>query len=251
MTKLHEILAVEADAEGIKKRMIDETNTIFKSKHHLFIGHNKKLSMDGDGHDAIEKASSELTEVSTTVGDRLDYTCTAIANWLNVVSIKEHTNQTNAKADLVVEGVTLAKNIPATYLLGLETKLKEIRNMYLLIPTLPSNYRWNADETRTGIYHIDTPEIKNKTKKVPKSRILYEATKEHRAEIEKWVEEAIVGTYTTVISSGMVTSARKSTILGRIDTLVQAVKQARQRANNVDVIEGVNIGTVLFKYINQ
>ena len=251
MTKLHEILAVEADAEGIKKRMMEETSLIFKSKHQLFLGHNKKLSMDGEGHESIEKASSELTEVSTTVGKRLDYTCASIANWLNVVSIKEHTNQTNAKADLVVDGVTLAKNVPATYLLGLETKLKEIRNMYLLMPTLPPNYRWNADSTIPGIYHIDTPEIKSKTKKVPKSRVLYEATKEHRAEIEKWMEETTVGTYTTVISSGMVTSARKSLVLGRIDTLVQAVKQARQRANNVDVIEGVNIGTVLFKYINE
>ena len=39
-------------------------------------------------------------------------------------------------------------------------------------------------------------------------------------------------------------------MLGRLDRLISAVKQARQRANGVEVNKALKIGDVLMVYIN-
>lgn len=250
MTKLHEILAVEADKEGIAQRIIDETKNIFKSKHSLFQGFNKKLVMKEEGHEMAEKAGSEQLIVSTTVNARLDYTCKSIIAWLDVVSAKEHTNQSNAKADLIIDGKVLVKDLPATFLLGMETKLKKIREIYNLMPTLPPGVQWIPDAVIPDTYNVKDPEVKSKTKKTPQFRIMDKATPHHPAQIEKWTEDTVVGTFTTTHSSGMITAQRKMRLLGRVDILQQAFKQARQRANNVDIAPATDVGKIIFDYIN-
>ena len=252
MTKLHEVLAVEADKQGVAKRLTDESRFIFKSKHQLFLGATKILTMDDAGHESLEDSSKENQDLTTTVPARLEYTAQAIASWLDVVAQKEYTNQTSAKADLVIDGEVLLSDVPATFLLGLESKLKNIREMYNEIPTLAQGTVWLTDETALpNSYRAEHEDIKSKTKKVPKSRVMYEATKEHPAQIEKWNEEVVVGKYTTQYRSGMISSTRKMQLLGQIDTLIQATKQARQRANNVDVFTDCKVGKTLFDFINK
>lgn len=253
MTKLHEVLAVEADKEGIAKKVLQESVQVFKSKHHLFTGFDKSLSMDSDdeGNASLQAASKESQRVETTVGERLDYTETALVDWLDVVLQKEATNQSSAKADLVIDGHTIATNVPATFLLGLETKLKHIRAMYEAMPTLAPGIVWEQDVNaeKIGVYRSRDAEIKAKTQKRPMHRVLVEPTAQHRAEIEKWNEEVVVGKYTTNFQSAMLPAAEKSKIMGRVDTLIQATKQARMRANTAEV-EKVNIGQALFGYIH-
>ena len=252
MSKLHEVLAVEADKAGIAKRIMDETRGVFQSKHQLFLGAVKTLKMDNDGFDSLEAASSEKQLITTTVPDRLNYTAKAISDWLDVVSQKEHTNQTAAKADLVIGGVVLLTNVPATLLLGLEKKLKLVREIYNTIPTLAQGTDWEDDSSNIPhTFKAGRDEVRAKTQKTNKSRVMYEATKEHPAQIEKWSEETVVGNYTTKYTSGMISSARKMELLSRVDDVIQAVKQARQRANNCQVVKNCNIGTILFNYINK
>ena len=253
MGKLHEILAVEPDREGIANKIMQETQQVFKSKHNLFQGGEKQLKMLEDTEDAkaVEEAASERQIMQTTVQDRLDYTQEAIVNWLDTVFQKEVTNQTNAKADLIVDGQTLATDVPATFLLGLETKLKAIRNMYFQIPTLAPGVEWEeAFDEGDGVFRAKDVEIRSKTAKQIKSRVLYEATKEHPAQIEKWTEDSVVGHFRTSVTSSMLPAAEKAAILGRIDKLIQATKQARQRANNVDATDA-KIASAIFGYINS
>jgi hypothetical protein len=253
MTKLHEVLAVEADKEGIAKKVLAESVQVFKSKHHLFTGFNKSLSMDSDdeGNASLESASKESQLIETTVGERLEYTEVALTDWLDVVLQKEATNQSSAKADLVIDGNVIASNVPATFLLGLETKLKHVRTMYEAMPTLAPGIIWEADvnAVKEGIYRSREADIKAKTQKRPMHRVLVEPTAHHRAEIEKWNEEVVVGKYTTNHQSSMLPAAAKSKIMGRIDSLIQATKQARMRANTAEV-EKVNIGQALFGFIH-
>jgi len=252
MSKLHEVLAVEADKQGIARRLTDESRTIFKNKHQLFLGATKMLKMDDAGHESLEESSKENQDLTTTVPARLVYTGNAIAAWLDVVAQKEYTNQNSAKADLVIDGQVLLTDVPATFLLGLETKLKGIREMYNDIPTLASGTVWLKDENGLpDSYRAETTDIKAKTKKTVMFRILDKATKEHPAQIEKWNEEVVVGKYTTQFRSGMISSSRKMQLLGQIDALIQATKQARQRANNVEVFKNCKVGKTLFDFINQ
>ena len=74
------------------------------------------------------------------------------------------------------------------------------------------------------------------------------ATKEHPAQVVEDVEEYNVGKYVKERWNGSLTSARKSEILGKLDTVGRAIKQARQRANCVDV-PSVAIGQTLMDFI--
>lgn len=252
MTKLHEILAVEPDKEGIAKRMIDETKDVFKNKHHIFSGLTKSLKMDtsDEGNSSLEEASAEIIEVTTTVPERLAYTENSISEWLDVVLTKEAGNQGDAKADILVDGQTIAEGLPATFLLGLEKKLKHIRDIYDNIPTLPPSVVWEEDaNAEENIYRSRNDDIKTKTQKRPQFRVLYDATPEHPAQVEKWMEEIVVGRYTTTQQSGMLPAHKKASMMSRLDKLIQAVKQARMRANSVEV-NNLKVGSKLFDYIN-
>jgi len=250
MTKLHEVLAVEGDKEGIAKKILAETKKVFNAKH-LFTGFHKRLEMIASGQEAIESAAEEHTEIATTVRARLDYTAEALGAYYDVVLQKEATNASVAKADLIVDGITLGVNLPATFLLGLESKLKTIRAIYDDIPTLEQGISWELDHGNAlpDVYRAKHDEIKTKTRKDTKFSILVEPTQHHPAQVEKWMEEDVVGNFITTKMSALLPPAEKSAIIGRLDKVIQATKQARMRANNVDIMYA-SIGAELFGYIH-
>lgn len=247
MGKLHELLAVESDLENGYKAIAGETLNTFSKKANLFVGLVKRLENYKEGE---PEAPEERAEMATTVHERLDYTAKSAIKYIDAVLQKETTNQL-ASADLIVNGVTLAEKLPATFLLGLESKLKFLRAMYAEIPTLPNSIAWQLDAAMgAGVYRAVHPERKFKTAKTFKHKVLYEATDHHPAQIEKWEENENVGVYITERWCGMITSADKSKLLGRLDALLQAVKKARQRANTVEVVK-TSVGQKLFDYIHN
>jgi hypothetical protein len=68
-------------------------------------------------------ASSETKEMDTTVKEKLEYFLKSMVQSVDVTASKDATNQV-AIADLEVNGVVVAKDLPATTLLTLETKVK-------------------------------------------------------------------------------------------------------------------------------
>ena len=174
----------------------------------------------------------------------------SIAHYYDALLQKESTNQI-AVADLVVDGNIIASGLPATFLLGMESRLKKLRDVYVQIPTLAVGTEWRKDEGKgDGVWVIANPEETMKTQKTTKSEVLYEATEFHPAQIDKWDETKNVGKFTRVVWSGMVTPARKSQLLDRIDNLLRAVKKARQRANSTKV-QKVSVGKEIMNFINQ
>jgi hypothetical protein len=247
MSKLHEVLAVDGDLAGTAKAILEETVNTFAKKPEHFLGTNKSYLPLLEGEAEMPEERKEYT---TTVDDKLTYTFESVIRHYDAFLQKEATNQI-AKADLIVDGKTIASNVPATALLGFETKLKELRKVFEAIPTLQPGVAWEADKTvddRGNVFKRVHPEEKNRTVKQFRSQVLYPATDKHPAQIEKWEEPAVVGRYVTNVWCSMLTPARKSDLLGRVDSLIQAVKQARQRANDVDVLK-VNIGDALAKFI--
>ena len=249
MTKLHEVLAVEADKEGIAKAIIAESEKNFSSKHELFQGMDKVLEMSEEGNELIEEAGREYREINTTVPKRLAYTADAVIDWLDVVLQKEASNQA-ANADITIDGSVLAANVPVTFLLSLETKLKHLRKMYLVAPTLPPGMEWAlSEQDGEDVYKLVKPEVRVKTAKTLVHKELAPATDKHPAQIEHWNEDVAVGKFTTQYKAGLISSARKHELLGRIDSLIQAVKQARMRANSMDVLNRT-IGQEIFDYLH-
>lgn len=246
MTKQHELLAVEADVQGQYKTITAETRKVFKNDH-MFKGFIKTLTMFDEKDSALN--AEERSPIATTVNERLDYTGKAISRYLDVVLQKEATNQ-KAVADIVIDGTVIAKDVPATFLLGLENKLREIRVLYENIPTLDMSMEWEqAADLGKDIWRQKYPEEALKTKKQFQHQILVEPTEHHPAQIEKWEEQVPVGKYVKKNWCSMITSTRKAELLGNIDKLSSAVKKARQRANSTEV-EKTNIGNKLMLFIH-
>lgn len=246
MAKLHEILAVEGDLEATAKKITNEAINTFSKKPEHFVEMQRDLKMFDD--DRQRENTSERKEMVTTVADKLKYVRGSVGRYLNAFATKEATNQV-AKADLVVNGETLLESVPATVLLGLESKLKHLRAMYETIPTLQPGIRWDHEPTIENVYVQAKPEERFKTEKTLKYKILHEATKEHPAQIETWYSDDPVGQITVQHWCGMLSPAEKSQLLRRLDELIRATKKARQRANTADVVD-LEIGDLVFDYIH-
>ena len=252
---LHELLAVEADAEGVAKRVTDETKHTFKERQTHFQGAHRTLKLfnqvNGDeaATAAAEKVEEQHLEMVTTVHAKLEYALSQILPFYDVVLRKEATNQ-DAFADLIVGDVTIAEKLPATFLLGLEKKLKMLREVYEQIPTLAPGIKWELDSTiGKNVYRMSAPEVRAKTTKTFKHQILVAPTDKHPAQIEKWEETVNIGAYTKETWSSAMTVTEKSALLGRIDDLIVAAKQARQRAN-MAAVRKVNVSEALIKFIH-
>jgi hypothetical protein len=247
MSKLHEVLAVEGDLQGQVNKIIEETVKTFQSKAAHFMKSHRRLEMfeeDGISH------PEEHYEMVDTVSNKLNHTKEFITRYYDVVLQKEATNQA-ATADIIINGEVLFENAPVTFLLGMESRLKTLRQLYASIPTLQPGKKWEKDTSQgDDIYVVVPDEEKLRTKKVFAHQVLYEATKEHPAQIEKWEETKDIGKYIQRLWSSMLTPSEKSKLLGKIDTLIQAVKKARQRANGTELIK-TNIGEKIFKYIHS
>lgn len=247
MAKLHELLAVEGDLEGIYKKILDETAQTFTKKVDRFFGVVRTMEWFEEGNPPIPAEHQALT---TTVKDKLDYQKNAVIRYFDALLQKERTNQ-DARSDIIIDGVPIASDLPATFLLGLESRLKRVREIYDKIPTLPPNIKWEKDSTKgDAIYSRVHPEEQLKTEKIFKVQVLYDATKEHPAQVEKIPETKNVGVYKKEVWTGLLSPADKSALLGKIDKLIQAVKKARQRANTTEVVK-TTIGKELFGYINS
>jgi len=243
MGKLHELLAVESDLKAKAQHALAQVKGLFTTGQGKFVGQVRKYQpFNDDG----ERLPDEITVLATSVDNELETVKAAVSQWLDASLQKEVTNQ-GTSADVIVNGVKILTELPATALLNLEGKLAEIRQLYQSIPTNDPAERWNKD-AQLGHYVSEVRETR-RTKKVQKVLIKYEATKEHPAQTEAYAEDIPVGTWSTTIHSGQVSPTEKNTRLERLDALIMAVKKARQRANDIE-IKDVHAGEILFKYIN-
>lgn len=244
--KLHEVLAVEPSLEKTANRLMKESQHTF-SKDSLFKGFARYLEMFKDEDKRLE--TSEEQKLETTVDENLDYIVPHISKWLDANLQKEKTNQV-ARADLDIPGVGKIEGLPATFLLGLETKLVKVRQVYEQIPTLPPGINWVEDPMeRPGVYKTSIANVQFKTKKDPEFRTVAPATKEHPAQVQKVDRTIETGKYVTTGFCGMMTPFEKAERITRIDFLLREVKKARMRANNAEVVKD-RIGEKIFEYIN-
>jgi len=242
---LHEVLAVESDLRNTANKILDEAGRTFDKASHFTETLKKYEPFNDEDRDVVPEVHTEMV---TTVHDKLQYVFDHLIRYIDAKLQKEATNQ-DAKADVVIGDRVIAENVPATMLLGLETELKGWRKVLNKIPTLQPGIKWEKDESKSDDVWVTAEPIKTlRTKKVIKSKVLYDATKEHPAQIDKWSEDEAVGTFTKIEWSGMLSPAEKSELLSRLDSIERAVKEARQRANTT-TLKKVRIGHAIFSYL--
>jgi len=241
MALLNQIVAVE---NGTKSRTSRELTDLHRTtqKPALFTGiHRVYTPKDDEG----DKLPSETTLVQKNVEDILDDASKAMTRLFDVVLTKEVGN-TEAKADVVVDGQVLLMNVPVTYLLFLEKQLVDIHTFVGKLPTLDPAQHWSLDEN-SGVWKADVVET-TRTKKVPRNHVKAEATEKHPAQVEVYTEDVIVGTWAKVDTSGAIPNTRRAQLLERVEKLQEAVKFARERANSVEV-DDQRAGETVFNYL--
>lgn len=242
MTLLNQIVAVEKGVKSrVDKRITAAYHTLQKSQ--LFTGLSRVYTpRDDDG----ATLPPESTRVQTTVSDQLGAMAADFTELFDVVLTKE-TSNAQAKADVVVHGQTLLADVPVTYLLFLEKQLTHWHTALAKVPVLTAEDEWTEDPSNDGWYR--TPAVQTiKTKKVPRNHVMAPATERHPAQVEVYYEDIPVGTWATVKFSGAITAKRRDEYVARVDALLDAVKQAREAANSLEV-QQKKAGEALFSYL--
>lgn len=241
MPKLNQIVAIE---KSVKSRVYGDITDLHKSsqKAELFSGFSKNYrKRDEDSEDY----PPEQKKVQLEATDLLQHIAKLLSELLDVTASKDYAN-THAVADVVVEGQTLVKDAPVPYLLFLEKQLTDLHTFVDKLPTLDSADDWVSDPN-SGLYKT-APIATQRTKKVQKPIVLYDATEKHPAQTQLITEDILVGYWDTVKQSGALPVPRKRELLERLEKLSQAVKFAREQANDAEAVEQI-IGGAIFAYL--
>lgn len=192
-----------------------------------------------------EPLPSEETRLRHKTPEILGDVSTALVKFLDTVATIDHGN-TLAKGDVVVDGKTILKQVPATTLLFLEKRLDEYATFLRRVPVLDASEHWNYDkiQDRWASSPIETV----RTVKIQDHRVVVPATDKHPAHVVSEAKDVRKGTYTTIKSSGAVPAKEKNEWLARLHTLQIAVKHARESANNL-VVEQQSVGNALLSFI--
>lgn len=240
-TKLNAVIAVEKE---VKSHATREVTNIYHSfqKPDLFNGFSKTyVPKDEEG----EKYAPENKKVICNVSDMLKTLSKSLTELFDITLTKD-TGNTLATADIIVDGNTIASNVPSTFIIFLEKQLVDIRTNINSIPTLDINEDWTKD-TNSNLYKTASIET-NRMKKVPMVFVKYEATKEHPAQVEILNNDEVVGYWNTVKQSGAISIPDKTKLLENIEKLIKSVKIAREQANSQEV-ENKQIGDAIFSYL--
>ncbi len=243
--KLHELLAVEQDRKHKANQAVGEARNTFTKKDPYFDGMVKRyIALEEDS----EQIPDETKEMVHTIKQKIDEAAGIVVAGIDAHISKEETNASNvARADLEVDGVKFG-TFSATSLLALEAHLTKLKELYQAVPTLDPTRKWEFDK-KDNIYKTE-PEVKFRSVKRPKVIVKYEATEKHPAQTELLYLDFQVGKYETTYTSGKITISQKNELLRRLDTLFEAVKIARAKANQVDV-NNIEIGKRIFDFIHK
>ena len=247
MPKLHELLAVEqslkGQAEHARTQIISET---FGKKVHHFSEKRVTFFSNDDSVPQVE----EQRDIQTSVKSELAWLREFVIKGIDAGHQVAVANR-SASADIVLEnGDVIAKDVPATSLLELEKRIKDMQAVCHAIPTLDPVKGFTLDPDRgDGVYKARDVNTK-RTKRTKKAFTLAPPTDKHPAQVQMIEEDDVIGRIQTQEWSGLITPNEKSVLLNRCEELLRAIKKARSRANDFDAdVLQVKIGSKLLSYI--
>ena len=249
MAKMHELLAVDSSLKGQAQKMRLDLQATLEKKRHLF---SKKLVTFTPASEGGQVETREQSDLQTTVKKEVSWLTSILVKAIDSSYAIDSAN-TTAKANIELEdGTILAKDVPATALLQLEKRLKEVSEFIHAIPTLDPAKGFSED-TSTGDGIFKAREVlKDSTKKVEEYVVVVQPTKEHPAQTAKVTKDIKAGTILEQEWSSLITPSTKADLLTRAEILFRAVTQARSRANDTVVdTKAHKIGGDLLGYIFQ
>src|SRR5262245_4810521 len=169
MPKLNQIIAQLAGKKAQAKDTLTQAYHQSK-KPELLTGLVRTYQPRDEGG---EPQPDERKSVQVKVSELIDRIKKDLTDMLDVVATQDWAN-CQARADVVVDGRRLLEGVPVTHLLFLEKQLVDLRTFIESLPTLDAAEDW---EYRPEFDSFVSKATKtNRTKKVPKNHVKYEAT---------------------------------------------------------------------------
>lgn len=242
MTQLNQLVAIERDVKVHASTTLTDAHHAFQRSEPL-TGIARTYSPKDDNGD---KYPDESTLVQLRADDVIGRLTTTLTRWFDLTVTKDTANMKATGTVRLPDGTVLIEDCPATFLLFLEKKLVDINTFIGKLPVLSPNQKWHYDQA-TDSYASD-PKQTVKTKKVPKAFVKAEATDKHPAQVDVFQEDIVLGTWTTTDYSGALPASRVSELQERVTTLLEAVRFAREEANQT-VITDVKVGAKVLDYL--
>ncbi|NUR61280.1 MAG: hypothetical protein HOV87_21855 [Catenulispora sp.] len=240
-TKLSQIIAIE---KGVKSKSYADLTQAHHDvqKQALLTGLSRTYQpKDEDG----EQLPPEATRVQVKAEDVLRQIAGNLTRLFDVTATKDWANCA-ARADVVVDGRTLLRDVPVSYLLFLEKQLTDLHTFVKKLPVLDAAESWTHDPASD--WYRTEPVRTMRTKKVPRNHVKAEATEKHPAQVEVYYEDVAVGYWTQTKFSGALPAQRVNELVERVEKLTQAVKFAREEANTFEVTDQ-HVGEAVFGYL--
>ena len=239
--KLCQIIAVtNGKKANVQRDITDAYHRIQKAD--LINGFARQYQPNDEGGEALPP---ETKKVQAVVSDSFKSASKSWVELLDAVATQDLGN-CNAKADVKVGDTVILSQVPVTNLLFLEHQLIDINTFVSKLPTLDPADDWKYDANK-GCFQTDTVQTV-RTKKSPKVITKAQPTKEHPAQVELIYEDIAVGKWNMVKFSGAMPSDQKAKMLANIQQLQEAVKFARETANQLE-IDQQHVGKDLFDFI--
>ncbi len=245
MTKyLGQAIAIEADTRKATKRKLTDAYHALQAKDAFegIVGEYQPLV------DGAEQLPDEGKLVQATAEDLITEAYHALAKMLDATAARDYTNASGtAKADVIVNGQTIIKDAPVSYLLWLEKELEDIRTFVQNIPVHSPTTTWELAEGTRGIYK-SAPAKTARQVQQHKVVTLAPATEHHPAQVQLVAEAVTHGIWTRTRFTGAVPVSRREGILSRIAALKTALHVAREQANRVEALTPA-VGSQVLNYI--
>lgn len=237
MAKLHELLAVKKDKKNKLNKKITNTDEAFNKYQDRFSGFIRKYEAFNDENKYEEETLSERKELVYTVPEVLKDFLNDMQEMIDIEYQNDIANQTAVGTILLDKYNIKFENIPATTLLSLEDYLRSIYQVIQKVPVLDLGVEWEkAEGMGENIYKTTHKDVKARTKKMTVYKEVAKATERHPAQIVPETQDVAVGKYIETKFSGRISSSDKTKMLHKIEDLMSAVKEARSRANEQELV---------------
>lgn len=239
--KLNQVVAIEKD---VKARVLSRLSEIYKifQKPSAFVGFVKTYRKKDD---ESEDFPTERQVVQANASQLLEEIAREMSELFDISAARDWAN-THACADIKVDDKVLVKDAPAPFILFLEKQLRDLKAEIDKIPTLDSSEEWSLDSA-AQLYKTASSAT-HKTKKEPRVITKFQPTEHHPGQADVVYEDRVVGYWDTVKMSTALPVATKRLLLARVEALSNAVKSAREEANEIEA-PSKEVSKAIFDYI--
>jgi hypothetical protein len=224
-TLLHQVIAA---MEGRRNQYNGARTKIYHDAQvaMLFTGEVKAYEpADEEG----ERLPDERKNIQQYTADLIAEFTNELVEFVDLTATVDLAN-TEAQADVIVDGDAILTDVPVTTLMYLAKQLEDLRTFVSHLQTPDTAHQWEFDADANCL-RAKHPVKRARTKKTTKPLVLHDGNDKHPPQTTTFEEDVKIGEYTTTYFSSGLPAADKKKYLKRIQTLLDAVKMAREKAN--------------------